>query len=48
MQIPQNKEQLKELLVTRLSRFVGVRPNDAADIHYYKALAGLLRDMLGE
>jgi len=48
MQQPKNKSQLKQLLTTRLSRFLGVGPKDATDEHYYKALAGLLRDMLGE
>ncbi|MDR2753108.1 MAG: glycogen/starch/alpha-glucan phosphorylase, partial [Oscillospiraceae bacterium] len=48
MLLPQTKEELKEKIVTRLSRFVGVLPKDAADEHYYKALAGLLRDLLGE
>jgi len=48
MQLPQNKEQLKQLLTTRLSRFLGVAPKDATDEHFYKALAGLLRDILGE
>lgn len=48
MQLPQNKEALKEQLVTRLSRFLGVLPQDADDGHYYKALAGILRDLLGE
>ena len=48
MQLPQNKEDLKEQLVTRLSRFLGVMPQDANNVHYYKALAGLLRDLLGE
>ena len=47
MQLPQNKQELKEQLVTRLSRFLGVAPRDADDVHYYKALAGLLRDLLG-
>ena len=47
MQLPQNKEDLKEQLVTRLSRFLGVTPRDADNAHYYKALAGILRDLLG-
>ncbi|MCL2298803.1 MAG: glycogen/starch/alpha-glucan phosphorylase [Firmicutes bacterium] len=48
MQLPQNKWEMKELLVTRLSRFLGVAPRDADNQHYYRALAGLLRDLLGE
>ncbi len=48
MTLPQTKEELKEALVTRLSRFVGVTPRDATDEHYYKALAGLLREAMGE
>ncbi|MDR0531603.1 MAG: glycogen/starch/alpha-glucan phosphorylase [Oscillospiraceae bacterium] len=48
MPTPKNKKELKEQLVQRLSRFVGVQPTDATDEHYYKALAGLLRDLLGE
>ena len=48
MQTPRNKQELKEQLVMRLSRFLGVLPADAADEHYYKALAGLLRDLMGE
>jgi len=48
MQPPQTKEQLKAQLTNRLSRFLGVLPKDATDEHYYKALAGLLRAMLGE
>ncbi|MDR1928425.1 MAG: glycogen/starch/alpha-glucan phosphorylase [Oscillospiraceae bacterium] len=48
MQLPQTKEEFKELLVARLSRFLGVAPKDATDEHYYTALAGLLRDCLAE
>ncbi|MDR2648045.1 MAG: glycogen/starch/alpha-glucan phosphorylase [Oscillospiraceae bacterium] len=48
MQLPQTKEDLKERIVSRLSRFLGVAPKDASDEHYYKALAGLLRDLLAE
>ncbi|MDR2526089.1 MAG: glycogen/starch/alpha-glucan phosphorylase [Oscillospiraceae bacterium] len=48
MALPQNKEAVKEALIARLSRFVGVSPRDATDEHYYKALAGLLREELGE
>ena len=48
MPTPRNKKELKEQLVMRLSRFLGVLPADATDEHYYKALAGLLRDLLGE
>jgi len=48
MRTPKTKQELKEQLVTRLSRYVGVLPADATDEHYYKALAGLLRDLLGE
>ena len=47
MHIPSTKEDLKEQIVTRLSRFLGVMPRDADDGHYYKALAGYLRDLLG-
>jgi len=47
MRIPSTKEELKEQIVTRLSRFLGVTPRDADDSHYYKALAGCLRDLLG-
>ena len=47
MQLPQNTSELKEQLVTRLSRFLGVTPRDADDVHYYKALAGILRDLTG-
>jgi len=48
MRKPKTKQELKEQIVTRLSRYVGVLPADATDEHYYKALAGLLRDLLGE
>ena len=48
MPTPTNKTDLKEQIVTRLSRFLGVLPADATNDHYYKALAGLLRDLLGE
>ena len=47
MPLPSTKEDLKEALVARLSRFVGVSPHDATDEHYYKALAGLLREEMG-
>ncbi|MCL2106991.1 MAG: glycogen/starch/alpha-glucan phosphorylase [Oscillospiraceae bacterium] len=48
MQLPQTKEALRDAITARLSRFLGVLPRDAADEHYYKALAGLLRDYLAE
>ncbi|MCL2494159.1 MAG: glycogen/starch/alpha-glucan phosphorylase [Oscillospiraceae bacterium] len=47
MQLPQSKQELKEQLATRLSRYLGVTPRDADNTHYYKALAGILRDALG-
>ncbi|MDR1465954.1 MAG: glycogen/starch/alpha-glucan phosphorylase [Oscillospiraceae bacterium] len=42
------KQELKELLAARLSRFVGVVPEEATNDHFYKALAGILRDDMAQ
>lgn len=42
------KEKVKELIISKLSHFLGVTPEEATYEHYYKAAAIILRDMMGE
>lgn len=42
-----SKKKAKELLTAKLSHFMGVTPEEATDEQYYKAIALIVRDMMG-
>ncbi len=42
-----SKKKAKELLSAKLSHFMGVAPEEATDEQYYKAIALIVRDMMG-
>ncbi len=42
-----SKKKAKDLLCAKLSHFMGVSPEEATDEQYYKAVALIVRDMMG-
>ena len=42
------KKQEKELVDSKLSHFIGVRPEDATNEQFYKASVLILRDMMSQ
>ena len=42
------KKQVKELVESKLSHFIGVNPNEATNEQFYKAIALIVRDMMSQ
>ena len=43
-----SKKKAKELVEAKLSHFMGVSPQEATNEQFYKAIALILREMMGE